>query len=392
MRAEEVILQLAKELPRFTDNFNNVISVISIVTGVQNEAIVTTDIAHGLSVGQGVVIKGSESPIIITKIERVLNIATVTTQSDHDVTQGTPTELIIAGSPEPNFNGTKNILSPNGVPNRRTIKIQVDDTGFALAEGGFLLNGSNVFQSYNGVFGVASIISPTVFTYTMGQDALPDAQGTITISSNTRVSGAVSLSAALASYTRQDDKLWAFVVLGDAVASKNRAIESDATDNQQRQGSGADYRQQLIQEMAVYLFVPSANEIAGRKARDLAQSMFRPICRSILFHKFDSNLFVGKFNPLQFSGHGSEAFESGAIYIHQYSFTQVEELYFDDTVGFDDNVAFRDICFEMGVNVGTEQLTACIDLDDEPITLAWILATGFWDDGGMWIDDANWID
>ena len=124
-----------------------------------------------------------------------------------------------------------------------------------------------------------------------------------------------------------------------------------------------------MQPVSVFVAFPTASDqIAGRQVRDLAEDLFRDICRSILFKKFSTGLFNDLNNPLQFVSHGTEVYNT-AFYIHRYSFEQVADLYFQDTVGFDEDVAFRDISLSIAVDPGTGEnpLTAEIDLDDNPL-------------------------
>jgi hypothetical protein len=102
--------------------------------------------------------------------------------------------------------------------------------------------------------------------------------------------------------------------------------------------------------------------------RDDAEDLFRPICRSLLFSAFDSGLHVGEQSPLQFVQHGFSSYNT-AFYIHAYQFEQTVDLTFDDTVGYDLDVAFRDITLDIKVDIGTGEpsLTADIDLDEEPL-------------------------
>lgn len=361
MKAEDVVIQLASKLPTLTPEFTDNIALVSL-TSTGGVATATTATAHGLAPGQGVVISGAQIPITLSSITRVGIVATATTTTDHDLTEFVPANVEIADAVDANFNGTKKLLR---VPNRRTFTFQVADTG-ATADTGSLLNGTNAFTTYNGAFAVLAAPTTTTFTYTLG-GSFVDAVGTITASSNARISAAATMERVTNVYTKQPiNNFWLFVVLDDVSASKNRNILSDATDDQQRQSQGEDFRQQIIQPVNLVLVVPSSAEIAGRTARDAAEDMFLPICQSILFKRFDSGLAVGEYSPLQFTGHGFLDYNK-ATYVHQYSFQQTVDITFGDTVGFDVDVAFRDMDITISQNLGVEQLTAIIDLDDEPL-------------------------
>lgn len=366
MKAEDIVQQLALRLPMFSDKFTTNVSITSL-TRVGSVVTADTSAAHGLVVGSQTNIVGSESPIAVTSLTRSGTIGTMVTTTDHDITKfpSGVQNVEVSGAIEVEFNGAFILLS---VPNRRTLTFTMVDAGPTTATGTpLLLNGTSYLQGYNGLVSVASIPTATQFTYNITTSPpLTTATGTIVSRSLPRISASVSIDKALASYTKQTaGAVWAFVILGDIIASKNRAIDSDAVDNLQR---GNDYRQQLIQPFTIFTLVSAVNSIAARDARDLAEDLFRPICQSVLFSKFDSGLYVGAQNPVVFSDHGF-AFYDSTKYGHSYAFQTVSDITFDDTVGYDDDVAFRDITVNMGVDVGTgiEILTADIDLDDTPL-------------------------
>ena len=376
MRASDVVLQLASNLPKYTDLFTDNFSVTSITgtpTGADLTVTVETSIAHGLVAGQGVFIDGAQTPLTLSSFTRTATAGLITTASDHDFTIGSQggalsgegaTNAITSGANEAEFNGSFPITA---VPNRREIQVSMADSGAVVATGSPIIeNAASELQSFNGIQEILTVPTTTTFTYLIvGGASLQNPVGTIVAKANVRISSAIGLDQIVAAYTDQvPDKLWGFVTIDDVVASKDRRILSDATDNIQR----SDYfRQQILQPMTFYVAFPTAvQEIAGRQSRDVAEELFRPICQSVLFKRFDSLLFVGAYNPLQFISHGFSEYQS-AFYIHQYTFEQVADIYFEDTVGFDEDVAFRDIDLTIGVDVGTGQLTADIDLDEVPL-------------------------
>lgn len=361
MKALDVINQLRALVPKLVGSLTSQLVITSLTSSVGTATVVAT--AHGLSTGGVVVIAGVKTQIIISTMSRIGVIGTLITATDHDVTFGHPVDVILVGSTEAEFNGTFTIMS---VPNRRTINFTMVDSGATSASGSpLLLNGFSVLSTYNGLKEV-TVVDVDTFTYTIpaGLFSPPNIEEAF-IRTSPRISGTISFERLLESYTEQSpDELWLFVSLGDVNSSKDRNILSDATSNSQRTDG---YRQQILQPVSLFLVVPTSDEIAGREARDLAEDMFQVLCKSILFSKFDSGLFVGKQGPLQFISHGLR-FYNTAFYIHEYIFEQVVDLTFDDTVGADDDVAFRDIELIMSLSIGTmEAFAKNIDLDDEPL-------------------------
>lgn len=362
MRASDIILQLSARLPALVDDFTTSFSVSSL-TRSGTTVTATTTTAHGLVTGKSVNIVGAKTPITISSITRVGIVATLVTAADHDMTEGAFITVEISGATESEFNGTFTLLR---VLNRRTVTFQVADSGPTSATGSpLLLNGSSPLQSYNGLKKVTSAPTTTTFTYEITDSTLfTPAAGIITAKIKPRISGAVDDDRALASYTKQKtDDAWLYVVLNDGVANKNRTLDIDGTDNIQRTNH---FKQFISQTVTLLVFLPTSGQISGRKARDRAEELLRPICQSVLFAKFDSLLAAGKYNALMFNNHGFAGYDT-AFYIHQYTFELTLLMGIDDTVGADEDVAFRDIFITQNHDVGTGVITSDIDLDDEPL-------------------------
>lgn len=363
MRTSDIVNRLAIKLPTFVDDFTTNHDVLSITRFGTTVTVITFD-DHNLSVGSAVNIVGARTPITITTIIRVGTMATLTTDADHDVTETIGFENVeIEGATESEFNGTFNILS---VINRRNIIFQVEDSGPSSATGSpLLVNGENIFNTYNGLQEVTAVPTTTTFEYEVENGTLfTPASGVISAKERPRISAGVSYDRIMPAYTAQpDSNLWIFVVMDDALAQKNRQITVDSLDNLQRTHY---FNQRITQGLSLYLFIPSTTEIVARKARDKAEELFLPICRSILLLKFDSLLSEKFVNPLQFNGHGFHEYNS-SVYVHRYTFEQTIQMAVEDTVGADDDVAFRDICLTTGLDVGTETFDTDIDLDDEPL-------------------------
>lgn len=365
MKAQEIVARLALRLPMFTDAFTTNYSITSL-TRVGSLVTAITNTPHSLKVANQVNIIGAESPIALLALTRAGPIGTLSTDGPHDITKFSigAQSVEISGANEPEFNGSFVLLSR---PNRESLTFVMPDSGPIVATGApLLLNGSSIYQGYNGLFAVAGVPSSTSFTYDITTSPpLFAATGTISARTLPRISSGVSLERIIDSYTVQTNltDVWAFVILGDVIASKNRSIDSDASDNQQR---GNEFRQQLIQPFTIVTLTPTTDQVAARAARDQAEDIFRPLCQSVLFSKFESGLHVGAQNPVMFIDHGF-AFYDTAVYGHSYAFQTVADLTFDDTVGYDADVAFKDISLSMGVNIGTAVLLAEIDLDDIPL-------------------------
>lgn len=361
MKSADVVARLANQLPRLVDQFTTNVGVTSL-TSAGTTATATTAGAHGLTVGQGCIITGAVTPVAIATFTRAGTVGTIVTSADHDVTLGSVASADVEGANEAEFNGSFVIT---GVSNRRTILVEMADAGPTAATGTLLLtNGESALGQYNGAFTVDSVPTTTTFTYTLRKAVHSPALGTPTVKHSARITSAATIDRIVDMYTEDPPgEYWLFVVTGDVLASKSREVRSDAVDNIQRTEY---FRQQLTQDVTLYLVVPSSDETSGALARDVAEALFKPICQSILLAKFDSLLTNGALRPLQFVAHGFAVYTS-AYYMHSFGFQQVAELGFDDTIGYDEDVAFRDIDLSIGPDLGAGEMTSNIDLDEEPL-------------------------
>lgn len=360
MRAFDVAIQLAALLPLNTDKFTRTVNV----TLSKNGSIVTADCetAHGLVPGEAVVIRGARTPITITSLTRSGTVGTAVLATPHDLTPKIATQLEISGANEAEFNGT---FTGVVIQNDLTLQFDTVDAGPTVATGSPILeNGESALRTYNGSYAVLETPTDAQFTFTLTTGGLPDPVGSIEARVKPRVAAVVTPERMIDVYTEKGiDELWAFVILEDVQASKDRAVESDSTTVLPR---NTEYRQQIIQQVTVYVVIPASQSIAGRTSRDMAEDLFRPICQSLLFSAFDSGLHVGEQNPLSFVSHGTFSYDT-ATYVHGYTFEQVVDLTVDDTVGPDIDVAFKDIALglfpELG-GTGLASLDSTIQLDE----------------------------
>lgn len=364
MRSKDIINQLTGKLTSLVDDFTSNISALSL-SRAGTTVTVQTDGSHDLAVNDVVNIVGAKTPITILSIDRVGIVATLVTSTAHDITKSLGFENVeIEGANETEFNGTFKLLE---VPNRMSIKFEVDDSGPTSATGSpLLINGENIFRTYNGLQKVITV-QTTSFKYTISDNTLfTPPRGTIIVKKSPRISASVNYDRAVESYTKQDDgNMWLFVVMGDGTAQKNRNITIDSTDNIQ---TSQFFNQRINQIFDLYVFIHTTNEIAARQARDRAEELLLPICQSILLTKIDT-LLTNKFqNPIQFNNHGFNQY-TNVFYVHRYTFESTLQMSFEDTAGVEADVAFRDIDLSTFLNIGTDEkdLQSFIDLDDEPL-------------------------
>jgi hypothetical protein len=126
-------------------------------------ATVTTKAAHGLSVGQPIVISGSTAAISLhasTAMTLSGGIATVTASGNHGLSSGQT--VTIAGSSNSGLNGTYSVIN---VPSSVTFTIAANTTT-AGGTGGTATGSGN--YGYNSAWAVATVPTPTTFTFSVG--------------------------------------------------------------------------------------------------------------------------------------------------------------------------------------------------------------------------------
>ena len=373
MIASDIVLKLAERMPLYTSDFGDSIAITSIVpTGTT--ALATTLTAHGKANGDTIVIIGADAPVDIDTASflRTGSQAVFETLQDHDLTlsvrdiaKGGKT-ITMSGAIEAEFNGTFQLVS---VINRRKLIIAVTDSGPTTISGSPIVEDANG-GIFNGIFQAANVTATTL-EYTLPVAYTLPASGIPVLQINIEIASALDIDQYLMDvYTKQavgNNQL--IVVLGDVSQSKSRSETTDANDSDAGQ---QDFSPTLIQPFAVYIIINATQSLTGAELRDNVEASYIPaIFRSILRAQFDTGFSISGYKST-FTGHGVYAYgdpagKNKAIYVHEVAFEQLAKLYESDALGPVDNVAMRDVSFTIKSSIGTEEATATIDLDQEPI-------------------------
>lgn len=361
MKASDIITQLQVVLPTLTDDFSTQIALTSVIPA-GTTATATTATAHGFIIGNVVNISDTVAPVAITSISRSGTVATAVTTTNHDITENDLTvNVTLSGATESEFNGTFPLLSAN---NRKEFKFTVPDAGPTSATGSPILEDPPSAFGFNGLQTITAVPTTTTFEYTLPVTLTEAAVGSGKVHSGIQITGAVSVDRAEDMYTKQTgDSLWAFVILGDVVASKDRNSRSDAVASMGRTGSR---RQQIFTSFSVLVAKRATSDLSARDARDDMEDVRTQLFRALLGWEAPSGLTGQSGYGVIYVGDGFGAYDT-AVYWHQFEFQLVADISQDDTIDPDFNVAFRDISLTMTTTLGTEQMTAAIDLDDEPL-------------------------
>jgi hypothetical protein len=363
MKAEDIIKHLMRYLPLVTDYFTDQVPVHSI-TSSGLLATVTTASNHGLSTGDLAHISGALVPNPITALMQTDGIAIGVTQFNHDLTFEYQNSVSIVDANEALYNGDHALLS---VDNRKTFSCSVDPSTPATATGSPLLIEDLKWASYNG-WHVITKVDDTTFTFPLERVLGSPARGDIRLKVRPRITGSVSAEEAIASYTKQTSgKLWSYVVTGDVSVSRERNEDTDAV----LMASGVtEYRQLILQNIHVFVFVPATDRISRRYARDLCDSLLPAFCKTLLRVKFYSGFVENAYSGLVFKN-SSFGYDENSFYIHEFVFESSGWVVYDDSFILDTSVAFRDVedrYLSDFIADGEIKFEGNINLDEVPLT------------------------
>jgi len=352
MSPSEIVNQLRKLLPTFTDLFTDNITntALSVTSGV---ATATTPSSHGLATGDAITIANAVTPNpIISFTKDGLNF-TFKTSVNHDLTLGEQDTVTLSGFTDGDWNDTFTLKK---VPNRTEFTVQSTNADPVLNTNEILdeiLTGGN-----NGIFGI-TVTSTTIFTFATTSR---DTTSTVTIKSEPRITAVPDLDELARQYTKQvPTKFWAFVIFNPIVASKDRSVRSDRINSRT---AADDKRSNYSQTFSVFVVAPTPNQLSGLDAMDICyQDLLQPFSRSLVGFKPISPLSETGVYVVTLLG-SSQALYNRAIYIHQFDFEFAFDLTNADAVDPISNQAFRDI--PSTFIVGTDDpLTASINLDED---------------------------
>lgn len=357
MKSSDIISQLRSTLPSLTSYFSDDVSITSLSKSGTTVTAVTAS-AHGLTTGDYVYITGAKRRTPIASITRTGTVASATTSTPHDLTETWHTSVEIEGADQAEYNGEATLLSAN---TRSTFTFTVDSGATTPATGTmYLLEPWR--RGFNGWVAV-TVVDGTTFTYTSDDSYTATATGTMLVRKLPRISGALTVERAVESYTKfGQNKLWAFVVLGDATASRDRYAFSDAIATHT---TGSMFRQVVLHDIDVFVFVPTKDTVSGRAERDLITDISTYLYRSLLGKTYPTYLVDEPVSVLNLAGHGVFSWNNG-FYVHRFSFETSSEITKNDVTAPTFTRAFRDAVFEFNnEDFGVEILSTNVNLDDE---------------------------
>ena len=331
---------------------------INTVTRLANKVTVTTNGNHYLKDGNRVTISGANesgynvtvqivstgldtfvyfiastptSPATGTILGNVIDVAIATCSEDHDLSEGFQKNVEIE-SPSSDYAGTRKLLS---VPNSTALVFTFEISGSPTDSTGILLTFHNL--GFNGVQQVSSIISSTVFEYVLEDDRLTVGSGPNMLAMIApRIFGSGSLLRAEQSYTSvSKGHLCAYFVFQGMVTSADPEGKNDSNNERTKQ---EDYKLRLINDVTMYVFIPTQDEISGADAVDLAQTLARPIYKALAAYTTENVFTTNQQTILMPASHGIINTEEVTPYlIYAYDFQGTEFLETSGSTGNPDD-------------------------------------------------------
>lgn len=360
---QDIVLHLRTYLPAVTDLFSDqLVGTMSILGSV---ATVTSN-NHALLVGQSVIVQGGQfTNALASFTDNGDGTARFETSFDHDLTQRDGATILLAGIGGL-WDGSHNLVM---VPNRRTFEIMIP-TGAPIP---VISPTSYLVESRSaGVGGIQTIttVSTDTFTFNIPSDvpALPPGDvNEVKILKGVEVYAAATIERAEQAYTDFTSNLnrpKLFVIMGTVDVSKDRHSLNDTTGTMTAQNEA---KLTIMQNWAVTVFIPTGNDKTGSKAQRLAYKDISEALTKVLYNfNYDDSQTAQPYITIP-TGHGPGPYNT-AYYEHTYEWQLPATLLFDSGFDMQPDVAFRDIDAQWTINrQDMEQLSASIDLDEEPL-------------------------
>jgi len=333
---EDVKLQLMSALPRYTDIFGtNVVGTAVVESGV----VKVTAVAHGLATDE--VITASEvsviNPVVNTSFDSVADETTLTMTFEHDRTSGSAAgvynKIEFVDFADANYNGDDFVVKFD--TDRLTLVIDADAD--AVGDLGNQIEPRNLYLGFLTV----TVVDVDTFTVPL-EDVLPD--GTVFDTFNFMSSQQIFISGDIArsveAYKKHRDvPPGLFIVFGDEVASKDRAVVNDAVAANTAQNP--QHVTYLLNVILLAFFKTAAEERAETTVQ-LLHDEVKPALRQAMFgHIFDDPDLVVQFAGTEIANR--EVTYNSGYYVHQFTYQLPYRISIEQGDIQRRNVSFRDL-------------------------------------------------
>lgn len=356
MRISDVVNQVRLVLPKYTDVLSTLIDVESaIVTGEipENRCRIITLSAHGLSVGDPVVLQNFGRENILPGYAVTGEAYTFGVTLDHDLTYSPGATITLYGFADSTWNTTLSLLS---VPRRDRFVVQAPSGASPpiFAGGEHILE--NLAYGINGYYAVGNVVDTTTFEIT-GNFKVGIYKGG-KLSANARVAGAVSPERAIKQYTKQGlTDIWAYVTPEDVIVSKDMHAESDAIATNT---AGDDYWLRMLDGFTLFFIANTTQDIAGVDSVNICRhDLLYPVLKTLCGVRFNEGLTYGGDFKTVLARHGIHLY-SKAYLVYYYTFEIPTDITNDDTSYDGETKALKKITYIHTID-GVDTVDARVD-------------------------------
>lgn len=345
---QQVQEKLARYLPIFTEKFNDVIDIVSIVyndtTGI---AVVETATPHGLenNLTDRVNIQGAMIPFNVS-LASIDGEIIATTDNPHNLTgggggryKGTPDVVEFYNASNPIYNGSF------------FVKKRIDDFAFSIitdeiASATAQYNEAS-FDKLNGLYSY-NVIDNTHFSYIPGGKIwLADGNTTISATGNMKLFTNFRLATVdiediiPEAHTHQDNQhsYWLYIVNDPFVVEKSSRATTDQTIGAQ---PTTYLNIRLISNISIFLYKPTAHLLGGAENIDEATNLILILNKIFVGNNLKFNFEGYTLDSFAFTGAGvPNIINNGDSFIYKYTYEYVIRLDNNIEASFDDTYAVR---------------------------------------------------
>tara|TARA_R110000868_G_scaffold378674_1_gene644238 strand:+ start:36 stop:1118 length:1083 start_codon:yes stop_codon:yes gene_type:complete len=336
MLSSDIINHLIKYLPQHTSLFNNNLPVISFNV-VGNVITIVFSSNHNLINNDKILIHNALIDINIDTLTSDNGLITATTLQDHDLTKNWQENVTIKNSDIPTLNGSFKL---NSVPNRKTFTFK-NTTVINNPLGNPILL-QNYDDNIINDFHTITVVDPITISINVPENIYTSINiENVLVSTKIRISGGSNLERVIDSYEGSSNiDYWLFVILDDCQIGKARSSPLDAVQNLSNLNA---WNIEQLANFSIYAFIPSKNEITGRKARDIAEMLRLPLYKVLINSSFNpqltSSIPMSNVTPLN----DNIAGYSKSYYIHDFKWQQINQITSNDVFQNPKTKSFRNL-------------------------------------------------
>jgi len=357
-----LIAKISGHTDLFTDYLDAVIDSVVVLSDkrtVQAETLT----AHGLLLGASVIASEGSNFNGIDSITISDGVATIKTTDEHDYNyDALDTQYVTIENSETAWNKQYEVVNVTG---RNDVQIATTETVVPTTLGNIRESRS---MGVNGIVKISSVVSTTVFQYTISDSAPDVPQGSVEglkIEKGARIAGAADPERARGIYADTDGrKMWMFVMFSDDTVSKSSHTSSDAValfDN------ASEGRLTALNNFDIAVMIPSTSLGAVDEVEQANGEIKNALIGTLFGLRGVETDETDYEYRIVYNG-SVTLFYTTALYVRLYSFQIPSDITFRNTDSITPlSVALRDVVLDIAVsdNLNTAKLETEINIDEE---------------------------